>query len=865
MDSTNVQGELAALDAEVDAFERDYEDKADGKAGIQKFGDATRALWGRVVDGEGHRDHQFRNIAETKDRLAQIKAEVQSGQLGGQEAQQALAQESQRFHGEADRVAQAQTGINASVGQAVHGAGRIAIVSAAGIAGTVAGGGVNIFAGAAAAVAAGSAYDALTVGAGAVDKKLGNGGNSAIAPTFDTQQSFGGLAAGALAGEKIEGKDLVHAGVGTALDLVSGFGAGQGIKATRAAVAATNGTVQAAQAAAGASVKTGLQQSAATLGVQSAGTAIDPSLSTRQKQQQIVQQGKDTLTQLPGQVVFGAASSAAGVAVQPANKLLDGAAQVALDGASNVGEASAGNVLAGQGAGLRPEQLATAAVLGTSGALHNVAQRGAPTEAVHDGTAAQQRHGLSAATPASKQDARRALSTQNVQMASLTSAQAPGSGATADAPRLKLRLLPVDHPDVPPRHALSYWRQDGETVSEISQADWQRMLIEPKSLHLDDQGRVQGVLEVARWTTDDGLSHYRSGSPKVAVGRNGAPYLEIDPDDPLQFYVDGRWQGPASVAEAEAWLAAQPSAATAGTEGRQGPAMRMRQWVESLVARARRSAADTLNETEELHGPATQARQWFDSREQARQHFVDLLRDYALATTSSEGFAGDLEVAAAMVERTLESGQDVYGLTLPFATRSIEGTGHVRNQDIDRAIDSANDASDERLAELLHTHPQAEGQTLFHRFGNDTLSGGDLTTFKAHTVFDGDVPLTVIAPQSGFAFTLSLTPDGRSNYALIQEAIFMEMRHRQLHTTRGILEVKPESFELTATQRDTQGNSKTTDVMTALSESSNAESRRLAQALKQIGMNDSPGNWLGNAWLRTLLDLETPSNRNSEP
>jgi hypothetical protein len=187
-------------------------------------------------------------------------------------------------------------------------------------------------------VAAGSAYDAATVGAGAIDKQMGNGTNKALAPELNTSQSVGGVAAQALTGEHIDAKDLLDAGVGTALDAVSGFGAGQGIQATRAAVAVTTTTTQAAKAAAGASVKTGLRQSALTFGVQTAGTTIDPTLTADQKQHQIAHNALDTARGLPGQILASGFGGAAGVAVQPAHKVLDGVMQVAMDGASNVGE-----------------------------------------------------------------------------------------------------------------------------------------------------------------------------------------------------------------------------------------------------------------------------------------------------------------------------------------------------------------------------------------------------------------------------------------------------------------------------------------------------------------------------------------------
>jgi hypothetical protein len=379
MDTTTLNSEFAAFDAEVDRFESDYEAQAEGKAGIQKGMDAVRSLFNRGADGKGYGDDQFKNVANTQHALDELKADVKAGRLNEQQAQQALSQLRQHFNSEADRVEDAQV-VNASRGKALHGAGRVAAVSVAGIAGTLAGGGGNVPAGVAAAAAAGSAYDALTVGAGAVDKKLGNGGNTAIAPALDTKQSVGGLAAGALAGQQVEAKDVVQAGVGTALDAVSGFGAGQGIKAARAGIAAANGTKQVAQAAATASVKTGFQESAARLGVQTAGTAIDPSLDAEQKSAQMVQQGKEALVQLPAQLVFSAGSSAAGAVVKPVSKLLDGLAQFGIDGVSNLGQASVGNVMRGDGSALSGPQLVEAAVLGIPGALHNMAQHGGPPE-----------------------------------------------------------------------------------------------------------------------------------------------------------------------------------------------------------------------------------------------------------------------------------------------------------------------------------------------------------------------------------------------------------------------------------------------------------------------------------------------------
>jgi hypothetical protein len=374
MRSTESTRDIESFDAEVNAFAHDYEAKAEGKAGIQKGLDAVRTLFNRGEDGRGYGDDQWKNIANTQQRIAELETGLQSGRSSGEQAQQQLSQLRQDFSGEAQRVDEAQQG-NARIGQAVHGAGRMAVVGAAGMLGSVAGGGINPITGAAAGMAAGSAYDALTVAAGQADKQLGNGSNTGIAPCLDTRQSVGGLAAGSLAGKKVKARDIVQALVGSTLDAVSAGYAGQGIKLARTSIATAQGARQTAQAAVTASVKTGLQESAATLGVQTVGTAIDPTLGAGQKRERIVQQGEQAIRQLPGQLVFGAASSATGAVLQPVNQLLDGVAEIGIDGVSNLGEASVGNVLSGEGAALTTEQMVTAAVLGSSGAMHNVLQR----------------------------------------------------------------------------------------------------------------------------------------------------------------------------------------------------------------------------------------------------------------------------------------------------------------------------------------------------------------------------------------------------------------------------------------------------------------------------------------------------------
>jgi serine/threonine protein phosphatase 1 len=372
-----VNAQLDEFEQQVGAFEQTYSEKAEQKNGLQKGMDWTRSWVNRDAAGQGHGDDQFKNIANAQIEVGNIKRDLASGQATEQQAQARLEDLRQDFSTEADRVSQAQ-GRNAQAGKFVHQAGRVVTVAAAGIGGTVASGG-NVFVGGAAAVGAGNLYDAATVAAGQADKAMGNGPQdgqpSAFAPQLDIKQSFAGLAANAATGEKITGQDVFNATTNTALDFVGGTGAGNGVKAARTAIAATTTTSQAARAAAGASAKNTLLQSGATYTVQATSTAVNPWMTDEQKTQRMGQLTQDSLTQLPGQLAFGAVSSSAGVAFQPANKLMDAGVQVGVDALGNTGEAATTNLIQGKGPGLTDEQWINAAVGSTTGALHNVMQR----------------------------------------------------------------------------------------------------------------------------------------------------------------------------------------------------------------------------------------------------------------------------------------------------------------------------------------------------------------------------------------------------------------------------------------------------------------------------------------------------------
>jgi serine/threonine protein phosphatase 1 len=376
--------QIAAAEQGVDAFAQQYQQQADGKAGIQKAMD-----WGRQAFNEGHGDDQFKNIGRTRDALADLRQRVVSGQTSAADAGQELAQIKAGFATEAQRVTAAQAD-NAELGKAVHGAGRIGVVTLAGLGATAASGG-NVFVGFAAAAGAGSVYDAVTVA---------DQGSSAIAPKLDGDSSIGGVAARSLRGEQLNAGDWVRGSFGTLTDGASGAFAGQGMLSGKAAqlgvqqAAAQTGTrasrLALGQAAAQANVVNTAAQTGTTWGLQTLGIAADPTLNAQQKQQQIGQNTLQTAAHLPTQLAFGAASSHIGVGAQLKNKLFDTGAQLAIDGTMNLGQTSVGHAIDGQGFGLSRSDFAAAAVQAVPGTVQNLAQRvpqpHTPHAAAHDQT-----------------------------------------------------------------------------------------------------------------------------------------------------------------------------------------------------------------------------------------------------------------------------------------------------------------------------------------------------------------------------------------------------------------------------------------------------------------------------------------------
>jgi serine/threonine protein phosphatase 1 len=358
---------LAHAEKRLSDYARQYEQKAAGKAGVQKAMD-----WTRKAFNEGYGDDQFKNIGKTKQQLAALKNDVRSGKLSQAQADKASAALLEKFNREEARVTKAQAG-NAEVGKAVHGAGRVGVVTLAGLGATAASGG-NVFVGIAAAVGAGSLYDAVTVA---------DQGTSSIAPRLDSANSLGGVAARKLKGENVNGGDLARASLGTLTDGVNGAFAGQGMLSGRAAqlgaqkLAAGQASRWAlGQATVRVSTLNAIGQTGANTGLQTVGIAADRTLSGKQKKQLAADNALQTLKQLPSQLAFGAVSSHLGVSTQiKSNKALDVAVQFSTDAVSNLAQASAGKLLAGQGAGLNAADVAGAAVQSVTGGVQNIAQR----------------------------------------------------------------------------------------------------------------------------------------------------------------------------------------------------------------------------------------------------------------------------------------------------------------------------------------------------------------------------------------------------------------------------------------------------------------------------------------------------------
>ena len=361
-----------------------YEKKADGKAGVQKFGDFIRA----GVTGYG--DHQFRNIGESRQALDSLKVQVRSRKLTQAQADKASNEVLKKFSVEEVRVTKAQAE-NAEVGKSMHGAGRVVVVGVSAAVATVGGGGVNVVAGAAAAVAAGSVYDAITVA---------DQGKSVIAPQLDGGTSVGGLLVQSAKGKKLSASDVARGVIGTATDAVNGAAGAHGIFTARVKqLAVQHSAAQAGRRATGfalgvAAVKAGavnnLGQTAANAGMKTLEIASNASLTGEKKTQMASENLIRTVMQLPGQLGTGAVSNLLGPVARISNKGADAILQFALNGMTNVAQSSITNFVDGKGFKLSKADLAAALVSSSGAAIQNltrrVPQRSASEVLAHVGT-----------------------------------------------------------------------------------------------------------------------------------------------------------------------------------------------------------------------------------------------------------------------------------------------------------------------------------------------------------------------------------------------------------------------------------------------------------------------------------------------
>lgn len=319
-----------------------YNESAEGKAPIQKGMDELR----KPIN-EGYGDDQFKNIGKTQAAIGELRQQVDNGTITDADAKIKLSELTTSFKNEYDRVAAAQ-GENAKVGKLVNNVARTGTVIAAGVGGTVAGGGVNLATGFAAATGAGAGYDLISEAAfkGSKDNKF-----------VDTQvqddiTSVGNIVGRKIKGEEVTGSDVARGVVSSVGDGVNGMFAGKGVAngiANTAAQAAAKPTLVAAGVNA---VKTNMPlavaQTAANTFTQSANTALNQNLTPAQKNTQFEQIAKGAVVQLATSPI----NSFMGGAAQFSNKTATTVAQVGIDAATNVGQKSIQNAANGQGFGV---------------------------------------------------------------------------------------------------------------------------------------------------------------------------------------------------------------------------------------------------------------------------------------------------------------------------------------------------------------------------------------------------------------------------------------------------------------------------------------------------------------------------------
>jgi hypothetical protein len=375
---------------QLNAFEARYQQQADGKSGPQRLMDPIRSNY-----NQGYADDQLKNIGTTQQALANVRRQLDQGSISAAQADARLSEIETRFNSEAARVGEAQLG-NARIGTAVLGAGHGAATVLGGLGGAAGGfflgGPPGALAGAAGGSAlAGSIYDAAVVP---------YRGSGPIAPQFNANQSLGGVASSVINGEKITAGNLVRGTTGTLIDAASGGLLSQGLTTARVAQTALGpqaSRLALAGAAGGAYAKNAGVTTVATAAISNAGTALTPDLTAEQKRQEIRDTTTNAVLNAPGQLAGGFLGGGLGVGVRLPNRLADAGVQVAIDGATGLGQASLTNTLSGRGSRVTPEDIAASVVMAGPGALVNVSPRlgrtaGSPASAVLDGGMTASKH-----------------------------------------------------------------------------------------------------------------------------------------------------------------------------------------------------------------------------------------------------------------------------------------------------------------------------------------------------------------------------------------------------------------------------------------------------------------------------------------
>jgi hypothetical protein len=282
-----------------------YEQRAEGKAALQKLGDNARE---RVF---GDRDDQGKNIRITKEALSDIQQQQQSGKLSDVDAAAKVKETESKFEQEFTRVEQAQQ-TNAKVGQILNVAGREISSTAAGLAaagGTTVG---TLGLGTLAAPVAGVATKVATSAAWDANSKLFFEGKAGSGFTGQNSTSIGNLAVRGAQGEKITTNDVVSAGAQTLLDGVGGGSAVKSAKTLSTMKEAGELTGKFAPDVINFGIKNApnaLTQTAASNAINSGKIAVDPTLSDQQKADGVINNTLKAPSQGLSNVIGGSLSA----------------------------------------------------------------------------------------------------------------------------------------------------------------------------------------------------------------------------------------------------------------------------------------------------------------------------------------------------------------------------------------------------------------------------------------------------------------------------------------------------------------------------------------------------------------------------